>query len=278
MTATGTPDPLSRPLGRWLDRRVRDSVLLRADWPAPPGVRALTTLRCGLEVGVSAPPFDRFNLGDRCGDDPEAVAHNRAALRWLAELPAEPRWLRQVHGTRVWRFHAGDAVQDVEADAAVTSVPGEVLVVLTADCLPILLCAADGSEVAAVHAGWRGLAAGIVERSIAAMRTPPGRVLAWIGPAAGPARYEVDAAVRDPFVAGDPGAAAAFAPTHPGHWLCDLPRLATMRLQRLGVGVVHGGRHCTISDPQRFYSHRRDGRSGRMASLIWLAAPGIAPG
>ena len=272
MTANGMVDEaMARPLGRWLDRHVRESVLLRADWPAPTNVRALTTLRQGLEVGLSQPPFDAFNLGERCGDAPEAVAHNRAALRWIAELPTDPRWLRQVHGTRVWRFAAGDASQEIEADAAVTSAAGEVLVVLTADCLPVLLCSRHGDEVAAVHAGWRGLAAGIIEQAVRAMRTPADELLAWIGPAAGPQRYEVGTEVREAFLAERADAATAFTSTRPGHWLCDLPQLARARLARAGVTAVHGGAHCTISDPQRFYSHRRDGRSGRMASLIWFS-------
>lgn len=264
------PERLAAPLGRMLDRQVRESVLLRADWPAPPGVRGLTTLRRGLEVGESNPPFDRFNLGDRCGDEPAAVAHNREALRWIAELPGPPRWLRQVHGTRVWRFRRGDAATEVEADAAVTADAGEVLAILTADCLPILLCAEDGSEVAAVHAGWRGLAAGIVERTLTAMRAAPERLIAWIGPAAGPAHYEVGDEVRRAFTAASPEAEAAFRPTRPGHWLCDLPGLAGQRLAAAGVQRVYGGEACTISDPDRFYSHRRDGRSGRMASLVWI--------
>src|SRR5690606_35893587 len=168
-----TPHPMpTHPAAHHPDRRVRDSALLRADWPAPPGVRALTTLRRGLEVGISRPPFDSFNLGARCGDDPAAVAHNREALDWIAELPSPPCWLRQVHGTRVWRFDA-PAAHEVEADAAVTDAPGVVLAVLTADCLPVVLAARDGSEVAVAHAGWRGLAAGVLEATVAAMRTSP---------------------------------------------------------------------------------------------------------
>lgn len=266
------PEQLSVPLGRMLDRQVRESVLLRADWPAPPGVHALTTLRRGLNVGQSQPPFDSFNLGDRCGDEPVAVARNREALGWVAELPESPRWLRQVHGTRIWRFAAADARAEVEADAAVTSAPGVVLAILTADCLPILLCAEDGSEVGAVHAGWRGLAAGVIERTVQAMRTAPSGLLAWIGPAAGPSRYEVGAEVRDAFLARNPDEASAFRPTRPGHWLCDLFLLAGMRLAKVGVERVFGGGLCTISDGERFFSHRRDGRSGRMATLAWISS------
>jgi YfiH family protein len=242
-----------------------------ADWPAPPGVRALTTLRSG--EGVSPPPFDRFNLGLRCGDDPARARHNRDRLAdWLA-LPSPPHWLRQVHGTRVLRFGAAPRPGDdePEADAAVTSAPGVVLAILTADCLPVVFAARDGSEVAAAHAGWRGLAAGMLEATVAAMRTPAAQLVAWFGPAAGPQVYEIGAEVRDAFVAGDAGAAAAFEPSRPGHWRADLFALARRRLAATGVSEVHGGGLCTISDPARFFSHRRDGRSGRLATLVWMA-------
>ncbi len=242
-----------------------------ADWPAPPGVRALTTLRGG--EGVSPPPFDRFNLGLRCGDAPALARRNRELLvSWLA-LPSPPHWLRQVHGTGVVRFgspakHDGD---EPEADAAVTSEAGVVLAILSADCLPVVLAARDGGEVAAAHAGWRGLAAGMLEATVAAMRTPPARLVAWLGPAAGPQAYEIGAEVREAFVAQDAGAASAFVPTRPGHWRVDLYALARRRLAAAGVTAVHGGGLCTISDPDRFYSHRRDGRSGRLATLAWIS-------
>ncbi len=268
------------------------SPLLQADWLAPPGVRALSTLRRGEGVGISAAPFDDFNLGDRCGDDPTAVAANRRALHDMLALPSSPHWLRQVHGTAVYvanptlpcssaarRDAAGTVVAAPteappnaipEADAAVTRQVGEVLAILAADCLPVLFCADDGSEIAAAHAGWRGLAGGVLEATLAAMHTRPADVAAWLGPAAGPGAYEVGAEVRDAFVSANPEAAAAFAPTRPGHWRCDLYQLARLRLRWAGVHSVHGGQHCTISDPRRFFSHRRDGLSGRMASLIWI--------
>jgi YfiH family protein len=230
----------------------------------------MTTLRRGWGVGESLPPFDSFNLGDRCGDDPQAVRRNRDALCAAAGLPQSPRWLRQVHGNHVWRGTGGDPPSEIEADAAVTGEPGEVLVVLTADCLPILLCAANGTEVAAVHAGWRGLASGIVEQTVRAMRTAPEDLLVWVGPAAGPLRYEVGADVRDAFLASSTAAAGLFSATRPGHWLCDLPGLARARLASVGVDRVSGGQHCTISDSDHFYSHRRDGRCGRMATLVWI--------
>ncbi|GAB3730988.1 peptidoglycan editing factor PgeF [Luteimonas pelagia] len=242
--------------------------LLQADWPAPPGVVAFTTLRHG--AGMSEPPFDAFNLGLRSGDDPGVVARNRAVLHDLAGLPSAPRWLRQVHGTRVARFDGppGDA-EDPEADAAVTSSAGVVLAILTADCLPVVLASRDGGEVAAAHAGWRGLAAGVLEATLSAMQAPAGDIVAWLGPAAGPSAYEVGREVYDAFVDRDPGARTAFAPTRPGHWHVDLHALARRRLAAAGVDAAHGGAWCTISDPARFFSHRRDARTGRMATLAW---------
>lgn len=242
------------------------SPFLRADWPAPPGVQALTTLRHGL--GISQPPFDAFNLGARCGDAPEAVEENRRQLAAALALPSAPRWLRQVHGVAV----AVEPDDEPEADAAVTSTPGNVLAILTADCLPVVFAAKDGLEIAAAHAGWRGLCAGVLEATVAAMRTPPDRLVAWLGPAAGPRAYEVGTEVFDAFAARDGRARMAFLPTRPGHWKVDLYTLARQRLLDAGVCDVHGGGLCTISDPARFFSHRRDGRSGRMATLAWFTA------
>jgi YfiH family protein len=245
---------------------------LAADWPAPPQVRALTTLR-GFP-GVSLPPFDRCNLGAHCGDDPESVRENRRLLRQSLALPAEPRWLRQVHGVAVARFAADSGREDEMpvADAAVTAEPGVVLAILTADCLPVLFCSRAGDEIAAVHAGWRGLAAGVLEQTLAAMRTEPALLLAWMGPAAGPQAYEVGQEVFAAFVADDADAESCFAPTRPGHWRMDLFELARRRLHCAGIPFVHGGGNCTIGDPQRYFSHRRDQRGGRMASLIWIGS------
>ena len=259
--------------------------LLDAHWDAPANVHAFTTLRCG--AGSSPAPFHSFNLGNARavdGDDPELVAGNRAELAIRARLPSPPRWLRQVHGTRVLRFDAPvpagagarpantiAAVEaEAEADAAVTSTPGIVLAILTADCLPVVFAARDGSEVGAAHAGWRGLAAGVLEATVAAMHAAPADLVAWLGPAAGPDAYEIGEEVFDAFVARDPRARAAFAATRPGHWRVDLYALARQRLAEAGVAAVHGGGLCTISDPQRFFSHRRDGRSGRIATLAWM--------
>lgn len=246
-----------------------------ADWPAPAGVHAFTTLRHG--AGMSQAPFDHFNLGNKYaadGDDPAVVTRNRAQLAALAGLPSAPHWLKQVHGTDVVRVDvpAEPSAPEPVADALVTSEPGVVLAILTADCLPVVFAAKDGREIAAAHAGWPGLSKGMLEATLAAMRTPATEVIAWIGPAAGPQRYEVGENVFDAFVTQDAGAAAAFAPTRPGHWLADLPTLARRRLvaQGLAADDIHGGDLCTISEPDRFFSHRRDGRSGRIATLAWM--------
>jgi YfiH family protein len=238
---------------------------LYPDWQAPANVCAFTTLRHG--AGLSAPPFDSFNLGARCGDDPQAVLANREELVRHFALPSAPRWLRQVHGTTV----IGEPTdEEPEADASITVTPGVVLAILTADCLPIAFCADDGSEVGIAHAGWRGLSAGIVENTVAAMRSAPNQLLAWLGPAAGPDAYEVGDDVRTAFVEGDAAASGAFVPTRPGHWLCDLYALARRRLAAAGVHRVAGGGLSTLGDPDRFFSHRRDGITGRMATVIFL--------
>jgi YfiH family protein len=242
-----------------------DAAALR--WQPHPRVRAASTLRTA--PGVSVAPFDRCNLGENSGDDSDAVAANRAGLVAALGLPAAPRWLRQVHGTGVVRFAAADAGQPT-ADAAVTDTPGVVLAILTADCLPVLFAARDGSEVAAAHAGWRGLVGGVIETTVAAMHHAPADLVAWLGPAAGPDVYEIGDEVRDAFLADDPAAAGAFVATRPGHWRIDLFALARRRLARAGVAAVEGGGVCTISDPRRFYSFRRDGRTGRQASLVWI--------
>ncbi len=240
--------------------------LIEPDWPAPAIVRALATTRSN---GVSQPPYDSLNLGDHVGDDPAAVARNRELLH--AFLPAEPKWLKQVHGAGV---ALADELADVaEADAAVAFKPGTVCAVLTADCLPVLFCDRQGTRVAAAHAGWRGLAAGVLEESARAMRCDPADILAWLGPAIGPQAFEVGEEVRETFVRDLPDAAAAFAPGQPGKWLADIYRLARLRLARAGVRQVYGGGFCTHADAARFYSYRRDGVTGRMATLIWMEIP-----
>jgi hypothetical protein len=220
--------------------------------------------------GVSVPPWDSFNLGDHVGDDPDHVAANRALLR--RHLPAEPHWLKQVHSARVADLDRGDAL---EADAACSRSRGTVCAVLTADCLPVLLCDRAGSVVAAAHAGWRGLAGGVLEASVAAMGVEPREILAWLGPAIGPQAFEVGDEVREAFVARHTEAAAAFTPRPhvpdaPPKWLADIYQLARVRLNRAGVAAIHGGGRCTFSEPDRFFSYRRDGITGRMAALVWL--------
>jgi YfiH family protein len=218
-------------------------------------------------AGAESASAHGFNVGTRCGDDPDAVAANRAFLHAALSLPSGPCWLRQVHATRVAVEPAHD---EAEADAAVTRTPGTVLAIQTADCLPVLFCADDGSEVGAAHAGWRGLAAGVLENTLAAMHAPRANIIAWLGPAIAAQSYEVGEEVRDAFLANDRAAASAFTVTRPGHWSCDLYTLARQRLHAAGVVRVSGGGLDTFTDP-RLHSYRRDGtRSGRMASLIWL--------
>jgi len=243
---------------------------LPADWPAPQNVRAVTTLRYG--AGISPPPFDSFNLGGS-EDSPDNIAQNRAELMARLKLPSAPCWLQQVHGTQVQRFDAPGLLQAAAstADAAVTSTQGVVLAVLTADCLPVVLASRDGAEIAAAHAGWRGLAAGILECTIKAMHTRAADIIAWMGPAAGPLRYEIGQEVFRAFIDHDARAKRAFIATRPGHWRVDLYALARQRLLAAGLAAadIHGGHWCTICEPERFYSHRRDARSGRLATLIW---------
>ena len=232
------------------------------DWPVPAGVKAFITTRAG---GVSTGPCAGLNLGLRTPDDPLAVEANRRRLR--AALPADPKWLRQVHGTDV--VDADTLTGIPEADAAVARAAGTVCAVLVADCIPILLADRAGLAVAVAHAGWRGLARGVLERTIERLARPPGTLLAYLGPGIGPGAFEVGADVREAFLAGDAAAEAAFAPRSPGKWMADLFLLARQRLARCGVGEVYGGAWCTHSDPDRFYSYRRDGATGRMAALIW---------
>lgn len=239
-------------------------------WPAPRGVHAAITTCDG--PGVSQPPFGRFNLGLRSGEDEQTVRSNRSALRQSLALPAEPRWLRQVHGTTVAELGPLPSPEEPEADAAVSHLPGTVLAILTADCLPVLFCADDGSTIGAAHAGWRGLAAGVLEDTIEQMQRPAASLLAWLGPCIGAPSYEVGEEVRKAFLRHDAAAASAFVSTRPGHWLCDLAALARQRLQAAGVTRISGGGFDTRAD-ERFYSYRREGaRSGRFASLIWLDA------
>ena len=233
---------------------------LQPEWPAPPSVRALSTTRNG---GCSKGSWVSMNLGRHCGDVEQHVKSNRERLaQWL---PAAPQWLRQVHGVTVAR-HPGMPGDEREADAVVAFAPGQVCAVLTADCLPVLFCDRSGSRIAVAHAGWRGLAAGVLQATVNALESDPADLMAWLGPAIGPAVYEVGeevaAAFPDEFT-------QAFAPRGE-RWLLDLYAVARLKLASAGVSAVFGGGLCTYSDPGRFYSFRRDGVTGRMATLVWL--------
>lgn len=235
------------------------------DWPVPATVRAIVTTRAG---GVSAGPWASFNLAAHVGDDPAAVAENRRRLRAALELPSEPSWLTQVHGHEV--AHLPGPLPEA-ADAAVAFERGPVCAVLVADCLPVFLASRNGDRIGVAHAGWRGLAAGVIEATVAALGCDPARLVAWLGPAIGPQAFEVGEEVRAAFTARDPDAAIQFRPGRAGRWLADLTALARRRLVECGIASVHGGGTCTVSDPARFYSYRRDGVTGRVAALAWLA-------
>ncbi len=244
--------------------------LLIPDWPAPARVRSASSTRQG---GVSQPPFDSLNLAlhvdDRMGD----VMDNRRRLAEELALLGEPHWLNQVHGTAV--VGLDDALGELpDADASITRTANTVCAVLTADCLPVLFCDRSGTQVAAAHAGWRGLAAGILETTVEAFTAAPEEMLAWLGPAIGSQVFEVGDEVRQAFCDVDPTADQAFMATRPGHWNADLGQLARQHLARIGINNVYGGGHCTFSEADSFYSFRRDGNTGRMASLIWLETTG----
>jgi YfiH family protein len=234
--------------------------LVAASWSAPAAVKAYFTTRIG---GFSEGPWSSLNLGLGCGDQPSSVDRNRSALERL--LPAPPLWLKQVHGTAVVR-HPGQVDGEPTADACAASGPGRVCAVLTADCLPVLFCNRNADRVAAAHAGWRGLSAGILEATVRALDEDPGELIAWLGPAIGPRAYEVGQDVVDAFAGEFP---AGFEPRGE-RWLMDLHHLARLRLSALGVQSVYADPFCTFSEPGRFYSYRRDGVTGRMASIIWL--------
>jgi YfiH family protein len=253
------PDPAAAEHAAWIV----------PEWPAPPGVHAVTTTRD--TPGPSPRSGYGFNVGTGCGDPQPIVSRNRASLRQTLSLPAEPCWLQQVHGTRVVAFdHPPPPLP--EADAALTRTPGMVLAIQSADCLPVLFCSGAAAGIAAVHAGWRGLATGVLEATLDALPIPRGEIMAWLGPAIAAESYEVGDEVRDAFGSRDRAAHAAFKPTRPGHWSCDLYQLARQRLRAAGVHRIYGGSYDTFTD-RRLHSARRDGRrSGRMVSLIWRVA------
>jgi YfiH family protein len=239
---------------------------IRPDWPAKPRVHALTTMRNG---GYSSGRYASFNLAAHTGDDADAVALNRRLLKDRMQLPSEPLWLSQMHGKHLLRVESVGGI--VEADGSWSTIAGTVCAVLTADCLPMLFCDSAGSRVAAVHAGWRGLHRGIISAAVETLSVPARDLLVWLGPAIGADAFEVGQEVYDSFVRINPANSTAFRPRDDPHWLCDIYALARIELQALGVESVYGGNFCTSSDAERFYSYRRDGITGRMASLIWLA-------
>jgi YfiH family protein len=239
------------------------SHLIIPDWPAPKNVRALQTTRQG---GSSTAPYDSLNLGDHVGDAPLTVARNRMLLNNL--LPSEPVWLEQVHGTLV--VNADMASCRPQADACIARHRAAVCVVMTADCLPVLLCDTRGSVVGAAHAGWKGLAAGVIEATVRKMDVAPQELMAWLGPAISQDAFEVGDEVRTAFIAAQPQSAAAFVPGQNGKWFADIHALARLRLNALGITRIYGGNYCTYRERERFFSYRRDGATGRMGTFIWL--------
>lgn len=242
------------------------SVLITPLWPAPNNVVAFNTTRKG---GVSAQPYDALNLGTHVGDDGTVVAENRRRLKDIIAAPTEPFWLEQVHGTRVLRLDENSDRADNQADASYTNIAGQVCAVMTADCLPVLFCSRQGTEVAAAHAGWRGLCDGVLEQTLACFDSSPEDILAWFGPAIGPTAFEVGGEVRAKFIEQDADAEQAFT-EHGEKYLADIYQLARLRLRRAGVQTISGGDLCTVSDKSRFFSYRREPVTGRMAALIWF--------
>ncbi|MEQ9940668.1 purine nucleoside phosphorylase YfiH [Pectobacterium aroidearum] len=240
-------------------------MLIYPDWPLPESVKSCSTTRIG---GHSVAPYDSLNLGNHVSDEPVHVTANRQTLVDMAGLPAMPHWLEQVHGTDVIRI-GEESSTSVCGDAAYTDKKGQVCAVMTADCLPVLFCAINGDEVAAAHAGWRGLHAGVLEETLACFRAQPTQIMAWLGPAIGPDAFEVGPEVRDAFIQHDSAAASAFRPEG-NKFFADIYQLARLRLRAAGVTQIFGGNACTVSEPHKFFSYRRDGVTGRMASLIWL--------
>ena len=237
------------------------------DWQAPKNIKALTTVRTG---GVSLPPFDSFNLGDHVCDDPKAVQQNRSLLVDKFDLPHQPFFLIQTHSTKVIELPFTGS--NVEADAVYTQQANQVCLVMTADCLPVLFFNKEGTEVAAAHAGWRGLCDGILEETVAKFKCPTSDIIAWLGPAIGPTAFQVGEEIIEQFCAFDSNAKLAFRPdlTTSGKFLGNLYQLATQRLNRRGITEISGGGHCTYTEQDKFFSYRRDKQTGRMASLIWI--------
>ena len=235
------------------------------EWEVAPNVRAVSTTRSG---GDSAAPYASLNLGAGSGDDLATVEANRAILQTRAAMPSRPLWLKQVHGNDC--VTADSTAEGVAADASYTESRDQVLAILTADCVPVLFCDVDGTEVGAAHAGWRGLNGGVLEATVGRFASHPEQLCAWIGPCIGAARYEVGTDVYEAFTAAHDDDRRFFQQNRPGHWLFNLPGLVFARLHRIGVSNVWASGWCTASDPERFFSYRRDGQTGRMATCIWL--------
>ncbi|WP_300001978.1 purine nucleoside phosphorylase YfiH [uncultured Cedecea sp.] len=239
--------------------------LIIPQWPFPEGVAACSSTRRG---GVSLPPYDSLNLGAHCGDNPEHVAENRRLFYAAGALPVQPTWLEQVHGTAVLKLE-DEPYLSKRADASYSVTRGKVCAVMTADCLPVLFCNTAGTEVAAAHAGWRGLCAGVLEETVACFQDSPANIIAWFGPAIGPAAFEVGPEVREAFIAQDKKAVSAFRASGEKYY-ADIYQLARQRLENIGVTQVYGGERCTWTESDDFFSYRREGVTGRMASFIWL--------
>lgn len=242
--------------------------LLVPDWPFPNNLHACSSTRIG---GVSEGPWQLLNLGAHCGDNQEHVMENRRRCYRAANFPAEPVWLEQVHGCEVLTLTSAPP-RSRRADAAYTRQVNTVCAVMTADCLPVLFCNKSGTEVAAAHAGWRGLCEGVLEATVACFEERPGNIQAWLGPAIGPRAFEVGPEVRNAFIANDRDADKAFVASG-DKFFADLYLLARLRLNKVGITHIYGGEHCTHSEPKQFFSFRRDGTTGRMASFIWLTPP-----
>ncbi|MGL5952669.1 MAG: purine nucleoside phosphorylase YfiH [Providencia rustigianii] len=241
------------------------NTLIFPEWPQPKNISTCSTTRLG---GVSQPPFDSLNLGDHVEDLPEAVSENRRRLEVLAQLPQQPVWLEQVHGTHVLHLN-GEYIENRQADAVYTDKVGQVCAIMTADCLPVLFCSRDGKEVAAAHAGWRGLCDGVLENTVAQFKSPPHEIMVWLGPAIGPEKFEVGAEVKLAFINQSAELVEAFVP-HQDKYLANLYLLARKKLEAVGITSIYGGTFCTASEENRFFSYRREGKTGRMASLIWI--------
>ena len=247
--------------------------ILQPEWPAPASVSAISTQRCSLLDNTEETPsiYAGLNLALHVGDAPERVKQNRRRLRQQCQLPSEPLWLDQVHGIEVINATETTGNTTPEADGSISLIPNKVCVVMTADCLPLLICNRQGNKVAAAHAGWKGLANGVIEATIERLDEAPENLLVWLGPAIGPVAFEVGEEVRQQFIQQQASADAAFKPVRAGHYLADIYTLARLRLQAMGVSAIYGGTECTFTDADHYYSYRRDGKTGRQASLIWLS-------